>query len=79
MEAMETSLTTEAIGIINDGVEDGKITIYVASVNDLSVSETELENTLGIQITIVEINPLAINWLDYLEYAVNAFSDGMER
>jgi len=79
MEAMETSLTTEAIGIINDGVEDGKITIYVASVNDLSVSETDLENTLGIQITIVEINPLAINWLDYLEYAVNAFSDGMER
>ncbi|MFA6680049.1 MAG: metal ABC transporter substrate-binding protein [Candidatus Methanomethylophilaceae archaeon] len=78
MEAMETSLTTEAIEIINGGVKDGKITIYVASVNDLSVSETDLENTLNIQITIVEINPLSLNWLDYLEYAINAFSDSVE-
>lgn len=78
MEAMETSLTTEAIQIINDGATDGKITIYVASVDDLSVSETDLEDALDLQITLVEINPLAIDWVDYLEYAVNAFSDGMK-
>lgn len=70
MEVAQTASLPGNIEILQGGTEESPITVFLSYAEEINgMSQDELRGA-GIYVNIVVINPLAINWIDYLGYAI---------